>query len=79
MVHLMRNAESAQVRLAAQDKILDRVFGKSPQTVDVTAIKHTEIVYRNTEQIREELLARGLPRVLLDYIPPTNDDEDDEP
>ena len=43
LVDLARNAESEQVRLAAQDKILDRAYGKAPQHVDVTAMRHTEI------------------------------------
>jgi hypothetical protein len=72
MVNLARHAESEAVRLAAQDKILDRVFGKAPQHVDIAAIKHTEIVYRSAQEIRQELLARGVPQVLLDY----NKDED---
>ena len=58
------------VRLAAMDKILDRTYGKAPQHVDIAAIKHTEIVYRSAEEIRQELLARGVPPVLLDYTPP---------
>ena len=70
LVHLMRHAQSEVVRLAAMDKILDRTYGKAPQHVDIAAIKHTEIVYRSAEEIRQELLARGVPQVLLDYTPP---------
>jgi hypothetical protein len=57
------------VRLAAMDKILDRTFGKAPQHIDIAAIKHTEIVYRSAAEIRQALLDRGVPRVLLDYSP----------
>ncbi len=67
MVHLARNAESEAVRLAAQNSILDRALGKAPQHIDVSAIRHTEIVYRSAQEIRQELIARGVPLVLLDY------------
>ena len=67
LVTLMRTAESETVRLGAMREILDRALGKAPQHVDVSAIKHTEIVYRSAEQIRQELIARGVPQVLLDY------------
>jgi hypothetical protein len=77
MVDLARNAESEAVRLAAQDKILDRVMGKAPQHINVEALRHTEIVYRSAAQIREELIARGVPKVLLDYTPPPADDKED--
>jgi hypothetical protein len=40
MVDLARNAESEAVRLAAQDKILDRALGKAPQHIDVTALEN---------------------------------------
>lgn len=50
-------------RLGAMKEILDRTFGKSPQHVDIAAIKHTEIVYRSAAEIRQELLARGVPQV----------------
>jgi hypothetical protein len=78
MVDLARNAESEQVRLAAQDKILDRALGKAPQHIDVPALRHTEIVYRSAEEIRQELLARGVPKVLLDYTPPPPEDDDSD-
>jgi hypothetical protein len=63
------NGESETARVAAAGKILDRALGKAPQHVDVAAIKHTEIVYRSAAEIRQELLARGVPPVLLDYSP----------
>jgi hypothetical protein len=70
MVDLARNAQSEQVRLLAQDKILDRAMGKAPQHIDTSAVRHTEIVCRSAEEIRQELLARGVPQVPLDYTPP---------
>jgi hypothetical protein len=45
-------------------------MGKAPQHIDTSAVRHTEIVYRSAEEIRQELLARGVPQVLLDYTPP---------
>ena len=54
-------------RVAAADKVIDRAMGKAPQHIDTSAVRHTEIVYRSAEEIRQELLARGVPQVLLDY------------
>ena len=45
--------------------------------VDVTALRHTEIVYHSAAEIRQELANRGVPPVLLDYVPP-KDGESDE-
>jgi hypothetical protein len=78
LVNLMRNAESETVRLGAMREILDRSLGKAPQHIDVTALRHTEIVYRSAEQIRQELIARGVPQVLLDYQPPSSSSDDNE-
>jgi hypothetical protein len=49
-----------------------------PQHIDETALHHTEIVYRSAEQIRQELIARGVPQVLLDYKPGKVDDVEDD-
>jgi hypothetical protein len=68
MVHLMRHAESEAVRLSAMDKILDRALGKAPAHIDVTAMRHTEIVYRSAEEIRQECIARGVPPFLLEHM-----------
>jgi hypothetical protein len=68
MVHLMRHAESEAVRLNAMDKILDRALGKAPAHIDVTALRHTEIVYRIAEEIRQECIARGVPPFLLEHM-----------
>jgi uncharacterized membrane protein len=37
IVHLMRNAQSEVVRLAAYREVLDRTYGKAPQHVDIAA------------------------------------------
>jgi hypothetical protein len=78
MIDLMRNAESEAVRLKAMDKILDRALGKAPLHIDVTALRHTEIVYRSAEEIRNALLGRGLPPALLDLRPAAAKDDDDD-
>jgi hypothetical protein len=46
-----------------------RALGKAPQHGDVSALHHTEIVYRSAAEIRQELIDRGVPEVLLDYSP----------
>jgi len=43
-----------------------RAPGKAPEHVDVTALHHTEIVYRSAAQIRQELIDRGVPEALLE-------------
>jgi hypothetical protein len=79
MIKLMRTAESESVRLAAMREILDRALGKAPLHIDITALRHTEIVYRSADEIREALLSRGLPPALLDLRPTEDkDDVDDE-
>jgi hypothetical protein len=78
LVDIALNGESEAARVAAADKVIDRAMGKAPQHVDVTALRHTEIVYRSAEEIRQELLARGVPKVLLDYTPPPPEDDDSD-
>ena len=75
LIYLMRNAESEAVRLKAIDRILDRALGKAQQHADVSALRHTEIVYRSAEEIRKALIEAGAPPVLLDL---TDDEEDDD-
>jgi hypothetical protein len=75
LVDVMEHGESDTARLSAADKILDRALGKAPSHVDVSALRHTEIVYRSAEEIRKELIERGAPPVLLDL---TVDEEDDD-
>jgi hypothetical protein len=50
-------------------------LGKAPPHVDVSALRHTEIVYRSAEEIRKALIEAGAPSVLLDL---TVDEEDDD-
>jgi hypothetical protein len=54
--------------------ILNRVVGKAPP-VDVTELRHTEIVYRSAEEIRKALIERGVPPAWLDL---TVDEEDEQ-
>ena len=75
LIYLMRNAESEAVRLKANDRILDCALGKAQQHEDVSALRHTEIVYRSAEEIRKALIEAGAPPVLLDL---TVDEEDDD-
>ena len=75
LVEIAEHGESEAARVSAADKILDRALGKAPQHIDITASRHTEIVYRSAQEIREALAARGVPPVLLDYTPSDNDGE----
>ena len=75
LVVLARTADSEAVKLGAIKEVLKRALGKSPQHIDVTALRHTEIVYRTPAEIRQALAERGLPPVLLDYVPPNKDGE----
>ena len=53
----------------------DRAFGKAPQHIDITALRHTEIVYHSAEEIRQELIAEGVPKALLDLKVEEDDSE----
>jgi exonuclease VII small subunit len=66
LVALMRHSESDVAKATAADKILDRGLGKAPQTIDARVEHHTEIVYQTAEQIKQELIARGVPRLLIE-------------
>jgi hypothetical protein len=69
MVAIMHDPEApAAARISAADKILDRALGRAPAHVDITALRHTEIVYRSTEEIRKALIERGAPAILLDLL-----------
>ena len=61
MVKLMRGAKQESVKLQAADRILDRAIGKAPMQIDITALRHDEIVYQTAEEIRAELQRRGVP------------------
>jgi transposase-like protein len=74
LAELMRSSEVDSVKLEAVREILNRALGKAPQHIDITALRHTEIVYRSAAQIRQSLLDRGVPKVLLDYTPPEKED-----
>lgn len=80
LVKLMRTAEAENVQFSAAREILDRAIGKAPKQVDATALRHTEIVYSTPEDIKRELLNRGVPQFLLDYDATAikDDDTDDE-
>jgi ABC-type taurine transport system substrate-binding protein len=65
LVAVAENVEAPEAaRISAADKVLDRALGTGH--VDVTALHHTEIVYRSAAQIRQELIDRGVPEALLD-------------
>jgi hypothetical protein len=66
LADLARNAEAEAVKLGAMKELLDRALGKSPQHVDITALRPTEIVYRSAAEIRQALMAEGVPKALLD-------------
>ena len=75
LAEMVRDVEAPEaVRLSAACLILDRTLGKAPQHADVAALRHTEIVYRSAAEIRQELINRGVPEVLLDY--PSKDSND---
>jgi hypothetical protein len=76
LVAVAENVEAPEAaRVSAADKILDRALGKAPEHGDVTALRHTEIVYRSAAEIRQELINRGVPEVLLDYSPKDSNDK----
>ena len=67
LVEVAEDVEApAAARVSAAGKILDRALGKAPQHGDVSALRHTEIVYRSAAEIRQELINEGAPEVLLD-------------
>jgi len=66
LVEIAEHSENDSARVSAADKILDRALGKAPQHVDVTALRHTEIVYRSAAEIRKALIDAGAPPMLLD-------------
>ena len=74
LVDIAEHGQSESARVNAADKILDRALGKAPQHVDLSALRHTEIVYRSAEEIRKALIDAGAPPVLLDL---TVEDEDE--
>jgi hypothetical protein len=58
-------------------------MGRAPQHIDISAKRHTDIVYRSAEELRAEIRRaieeEGVPRALMDLtVEPVVDDEDDE-
>jgi hypothetical protein len=57
-------------RVTAADKVLDRAMGKAPAHIDITALRHTDIVYQSAEELRAEIRRaieeEGVPRALMD-------------
>jgi hypothetical protein len=51
--------------------------GKAPTHIDVTALRHTEIVYHSAKEIRQALADRGVPPALLDYVPTAEETNDE--
>jgi hypothetical protein len=68
MVKLMRTCKNPGVRLMAADRILDRAVGRAPLNIDVTALRHDEIVYESAMEIRRELERRGIPPILIEHL-----------
>ena len=71
LVEVAKDVEAPEAaRVSAASKILDRALGKAPEHVDVTALHHTDIVYRSAEELRQELRKaleeEGVPRALMD-------------
>ena len=81
LVHIMDHGESETARIMAADKILDRSFGKAPAHIDITALRHTDIVYRSAEELRAELrkaiIEEGVPEALLDLTVEPEPESDD--
>ena len=77
LVEVVRNVEAPEaVRLPAAGKILDRALGKAPPGHgDVTALRHTGIVYRSAAEIRQELINLGAPEVLLEHSSKDSNDK----
>ena len=56
LVNLAETAQSEGVRMTAADKVIDRAIGKAPQHFDISAKRHTDIVYRSAEELRAFIL-----------------------
>ena len=75
LVDIAEHGDSEAARVAAAGKVIDRALGKAPQHVDITALRHTEIVYRSAAEIRKLLMAEGVPKALLDLKVEEDDSE----
>ena len=74
-------AQPGGVRVMAADKVIDRAMGRAPQHIDISAKRHTDIVYRSAEELRAEIRRaieeEGVPRALMDLtVEPVVDDEE---
>jgi len=67
MVKLMRKSKIDTVKLMAADRILDRAVGRAPMQIDVSALRHDEIVYQTVAEVRAELERRGVPLLLIEH------------
>ncbi len=56
LADVAERGESESARVAAANSLLDRALGKAPAHVDITALRHVEIVYRSADEIRKALL-----------------------
>ena len=70
LVHIAKYGESETARVSAADKVIDRAMGKALQHTDVTALRHTDIVYQSAEELRAEIRRaveeEGVPRASMD-------------
>ena len=41
----------------------------------MTALRHTELVYRSADELRKALMAEGVPKALLDLSVEDNEDD----
>ena len=66
LVEIAEDVEApGAARVSAAAKVLDRALGKAKH-IDVSALRHTEIVHQSAAEIRQELINEGVPEVLLD-------------
>ena len=80
LIHITRHGQSETAVISASKAILDRALGTAPQNVDIPALRHTEIVYRSAAEIRQALIDKGVPAILLDLKveDPYADEEEEE-
>jgi hypothetical protein len=69
LVKLMRKSKQDTVKMMAADRILDRAVGRAPMQIDVSALRHDQIVYQSAAEVRAELLRRGVPPLLIEHLP----------
>jgi len=83
LVNITHDSETDAVRVMAADKVIDRAMGKAPQHIDVTAMRHTDIVYHSAEELRQEFRRQmeeaGVPKALMDLTAEELDLSEPEP